>query len=393
MLDNTAQVMLTKTVEKPDVHLGLTQLIFWLLIGVISLFTLTLWYGQEDWPYLYHLFLQAFMCLMLALPFYCLLVKIWKKPVNTRRVNGIITALFVSLFLTLLTIKTFNYLTAEKNIWADFSAWYFNSLFVFIGWMALFHFTIYYKLLQFEHRITISTEAKIQQEQLKRIKAQSVAKDAQLKMLRYQLNPHFLYNTLNAINALIESKEQKKAQQVTIKLSRFLRYSLEENPESTSTLAEEIVMLHLFLDIEKVRFGDRLQLNFLIDEQAKNAQIPSLLLQPIIENSMKHAIAKNETGGTINVSATVSTHSVNKKLIIELSDSGSDNIIDIDTLTSGNFTGVGLHNIKNRLALIFKSNYLFNMSLTPTGALKTTIAIPWQQQITIPLTSPENRHE
>jgi len=102
-------------------------------------------------------------------------------------------------------------------------------------------------------------------------------------------------------------------------------------------------------------------------------------LQPIIENSMKHVIAKNEDGGKIKVSATVA----NERLIIELTDTGSAENIDINKLTSGNFTGVGLHNINNRLKLIFDDDYLFKMSLMPSGALKTIIDIPCQYQTNI----------
>ena len=354
-----------------------------------GIFTLIPWYGQEHWPYLYYLLLQAFIGIMLSLSLYWLLVNVWRRPVEISIVSRIIAVLLASSLSILLTIKTFIYLTAEQKISPDFDGWYFTSLFIYLSLMGLFHLTVYYQLVQFDHSATLNAEAKMKQEQLKRIKAQSVAKDAQIKMLRHQLNPHFLYNTLNSINALIECDEPKKAQQATIKLSKFLRYSLEDNSQSRSTLAQEISMLHLYLAIEKIRFGDRLQFDFLIDEQANNAKIPSFLLQPIIENSMKHAIAKNEKGGTITVSATVSSHSANKNLIIELSDSGSEHIIDINTLTSGKFTGVGLHNINKRLTLIFKNNYLFNMSLTSTGALKTTIKIPWQQHSEGPLRAKE----
>jgi len=136
----------------------------------------------------------------------------------------------------------------------------------------------------------------------------------------------------------------------------------------------------LFLDIEKTRFDERLEFSFLIEQQAEKALIPSLLLQPIIENSMKHVIAKNENGGAINVSAKVLMNDGNNKLVITINDTGSDQIIDINKLISEDFSGVGLHNVKDRLALIFENNYSFNMSLLPSGALQTTIEIPCNYQ-------------
>jgi len=379
VFDNTTQVKLKTIFDKPLYQFCLTQLFFWLFICIISLFTLTLWYGPDDWSHINHMFFQAFIGLLLSLPLYWLLVKIWQYSIKVRIISSIASVLLVSFVWTILRMNAFMYMTDEKNIWADLGGWYFGSIFIFLCWIGLFYLTMYYKLLQFEHSAAVNAEAEAQKEQLKRIKAQSVAKDAQMKMLRYQLNPHFLYNTLNAVNALIEAEEHEKAQQVTIKLSKFLRHSLEGTPDTSTTLAKEIIMLNLFLDIEKTRFGERLEFSFLIADQANNAQIPSLLLQPIIENSMKHVIAKNEDGGKIKVSATVA----NERLIIELTDTGSAENIDINKLTSGNFTGVGLHNINNRLKLIFDDDYLFKMSLMPSGALKTIIDIPCQYQTNI----------
>jgi LytS/YehU family sensor histidine kinase len=216
--------------------------------------------------------------------------------------------------------------------------------------------------------------AEAKSEQLKRLSAQSVARDAKIKMLRYQLNPHFLCNTLNAINSLIECESPEKAQQMTVQLSKFLRYSLDNNPDTKIAVELEIPALNLYLEIEKTRFGERLKLDFKISDDAKLALIPSLLLQPIIENSMKHVIAKNEEGGTISLCADV----VDGMLVLELADTGSGNSVDGNKMKGKTSRGVGLRNIDERLKVLYSDDYEFNLNIIPPGGLKTTIKLPFE---------------
>lgn len=128
-----------------------------------------------------------------------------------------------------------------------------------------------------------------------------MAHQAQLKMLRYQRNPHFLFNTLNAISTLILDNKKHIANNMVTHLSRFLRYSLDNDPMQKITLEQEVDALNLYLNIEKIRFDDRLTLEFLVEEEAAQALIPSMLLQPLVENSIKYAVARSESGGTIRL--------------------------------------------------------------------------------------------
>ena len=120
-------------------------------------------------------------------------------------------------------------------------------------------------------------------------------------MLRYQLNPHFLFNTLNAISTLILDNENRTANQAVTRLSEFLRYTLDQDPMKKVTLRQEIEAMNLYLTTEKLRFGDRLQLEFAVEERALEALVPSLLLQPLIENAVKYAVSPSERGGIIRV--------------------------------------------------------------------------------------------
>jgi len=120
-------------------------------------------------------------------------------------------------------------------------------------------------------------------------------------MLHCQLNPHFLFNTLNAISTLIHDRDTQLANTMVTRLSRFLRYSLDKDTMLKVTVAEEVEALKLYLDIEKVRFDDRLQLHFDIEPDARTALMPSLLLQPLVENSIKHAVSRAINGGSISI--------------------------------------------------------------------------------------------
>ena len=128
---------------------------------------------------------------------------------------------------------------------------------------------------------------------LRRTRAEAAVKESQLTLLRYQLNPHFLFNTLNSIYALIDKGAADQASTMLLNLSNFLRYSLEHGAERSVELSKEVEAANLYLTIEQIRFVDRLTVIFDIAEASKRALVPSFLLQPLIENAIKHAIAQS----------------------------------------------------------------------------------------------------
>jgi signal transduction histidine kinase len=203
------------------------------------------------------------------------------------------------------------------------------------------------------------------------LKSAAMAHEAQLKMLRYQLNPHFLFNTLNAISTLILEQDTDLANHMVTRLSSFLRYSLDNDPMQKITLEQELKALQLYLDIEKVRFEDRLSLQLNIDEESKSALIPSLLLQPLIENAIKYGIARAEGGGHLNISAKVFAGD----LLIEVSDDGPGCELVNDNIP--NAKGVGLRNTRERLATLYGSEHSIKLSQTQPHGLTICIRIPY----------------
>ena len=214
----------------------------------------------------------------------------------------------------------------------------------------------------------------LQEERERGLKVAAMAHEAQLKMLRYQLNPHFLFNTLNAISTLILDKETELANTMVTRLSHFLRYSLDNDPMQKVNLSEEIDALELYLDIEKVRFADRLKLKIDLDGESHRALIPSLLLQPLVENSIKYAIANSIDGGTISIAAKVFAGD----LLIELSDDGPG--IDFTSGELPRANGVGLANTQERLRELYGSQQSFRLGNADPQGLAIHIRIPFETE-------------
>ena len=209
------------------------------------------------------------------------------------------------------------------------------------------------------------------------IRLEAQAASAQLAMLRYQLNPHFLFNTLNSISTLVLLKQAEPANAMLSRLSAFLRYTLANEPTAQVTLAQEIETLKLYLDIEKMRFEERLRPHFAIDPAVSRARLPSLLLQPLIENAIKYAVTPQEDGADITISAQLAGQNVR----ITVSDTGMGLPADgADPTTGGatESTGVGLANIRDRLAQAFGDQQRFDAHRGADGGFTVVIEFPFQ---------------
>lgn len=349
----------------------LLQIFGWSGLCVVTFLSLTLWYNTVQWSYISHTILQSALGMVFSMPLHLVYRAYWDRPISQRISISLLAVIVVSLVWTVFRIITFMWLTSEQGLWADFGGWYFSSFLVYLCWTALYYGNKYYYQAQMEQRNSLEAIAAIKEEQLKRLSAEADARSSQLGMLQYQLNPHFLFNTLNTISALVKFKENDKAHKMITQLGHFLRYSLDNNPALMITMEQEVAALMLYLDIERTRFGERLTLQFDIDENAKRAQVPSLLLQPLAENSIKYAIAANENGGTIKLTATVQE----QELLIELTDTGPGTTNDRPAPRTGR--RVGLHNTLQRLKTLYNDAYMFDIDLHPSGGLKVTIRIPF----------------
>jgi len=245
----------------------------------------------------------------------------------------------------------------------EFVAHSLGYIYVVLAWVGLYLGIKYYRQFQDEARRTLA--------------ARSMAHQAQLKMLRYQLNPHFLFNTLNAISTLILDRDNATANRMVQGLSSFLRHSLDNDPMQRVTLRQELDALTLYLDIEKIRFAERLRIETAIDEDCWRALLPSLLLQPLVENAIKYAVAKQVAGGLLRIEA----ERDGGHLVLRVSDDGPGcGSLEGTELPPGK--GVGLRNTRERLSVLYGDASGFSVRNRERG-IEVTLRLPFETSQTI----------
>ena len=315
-----------------------------------------------------------------------------QRPLVTWGVTALVLALAVSLYAFIDSWVFSLYLPGDEANFAQlFLGVFYLDLTLLGAWSALYY------------AINFFLQVEEQNDQLLRLEAQATS--AQLAMLRYQLNPHFLFNTLNSISTLVLLKQTEPANAMLSRLSSFLRYTLINEPAGRVTVAQEIETLKLYLDIERMRFEDRLRTEFRIDPATCEALLPSLLLQPLVENAIKYAVTPLEEGAQITVAAQL----VGSRLRITVSDTGPGlqnapdanrlAAIDIDALSivgSGGddllSTGVGLANIRDRLAQAYGDQHRFEIQDAPEGGFAVVIELPFEKrEVQAPASRPAPR--
>jgi hypothetical protein len=175
--------------------------------------------------------------------------------------------------------------------------------------------------------------------------ARSATQQAQLAALRFQLNPHFLFNTLNAISAMIVTRRNEEAEQMTDKLSSFLRASLSSDPTALVPLDSELAMIEEYFEIESIRFGERLAVEVDCSKEACGALVPGFLLQPLVENAVKYGVAPSKEPVLIRIRAVTE----GADLVIRVEDDG----VFASAQAKAGSTGVGLHNVRRRLETLY----------------------------------------
>jgi len=190
--------------------------------------------------------------------------------------------------------------------------------------------------------IVVSKLEQQEESQQRETMMNELSKEAELTQLRQQLQPHFLFNSLNSINALVVSQPQK-AREMVIQLSEFLCGTIRKDPQKWVSVSEELDYLRMYLEIEKVRFGHRLTINFEIEEGAESLQLPQLLIQPLLENAIKYGLY----GVTEEVSINLSISKNQNYLMISISNPYDPEV------TPAKGTGFGLDSVERRLFLVF----------------------------------------
>jgi signal transduction histidine kinase len=309
--------------------------------------------------YLTVISIATFSGFLLSLEMRFVYRRLWGRSPQVIAIGALITCYLFALLWRVIINSSYIDFSDDSMEWEmasllEFFTYAMASTYLLLCWTAIYFSVKYYFSLQDQREATM--------------RAATLAQEAQLKMLRYQLNPHFLFNTLNAISTLILDNENRTANQAVMRLSEFLRYTLDQDPMKKVTLRQEIEAMNLYLTTEKLRFGDRLRLEFAIEERALEALVPSLVLQPLIENAVKYAVSPSEKGGTIRVEG----RARGAMLELAVADDGPG----LNTgAAPGAGRGVGLRNTRERLAVLYDDKHRF-ASLDNKPGLRVELGLP-----------------
>lgn len=237
-----------------------------------------------------------------------------------------------------------------------------NLEWIFVDFVVYFLFVIGYFALEYQKKLN-ENERKV-------LQLETRLAQAQLQALKMQLHPHFLFNTMNAISTLILKGEIKKANNMLVLFSDFLRMTLEETGSQTVPLQTELLFVERYLEVEKVRFQDKMNVVMEIQPSTTSLMVPNLILQPLIENAVKHAISKKTTDGFIYIV----TKSIKSKLVIQIKDNGPG-IKDISAFNLNN-SGIGLKNTKERLSKLYGDKASIRFENINESGLLVTLELP-----------------
>ncbi len=229
---------------------------------------------------------------------------------------------------------------------------------MYFGWSSVFLTLLY------------SFDVRDRERQLAAVREEAIA--AQMKALRYQINPHFLFNTLNSIAGLIEEGAATRAERMVLSLSTFMRTTLTLDPMHDVPLADEIALQEEYLEIERERFSDRMSFDVDMPDNLSNALVPSLILQPLIENAVKHGVGA--TSGQVAVIIQIYRQEDRLHITVE-----NDMPLNDTTKNRPPGMGVGLRNVEQRLRARFEEDARITSGRTSAGRYRVSLDLPWRQ--------------
>jgi two-component sensor histidine kinase len=300
----------------------------------------------------------------------------WRSRMFVLLGAGVLIAICVEVVISYLRFEVFYRFPGQSVTFDPFwgmrrLAW-LDDLVVYFAILAAGFARDYFLRLQARSREAVALQARAVQLQAEAARLEAQLAEAKLSALRAQLDPHFLFNTLNAVSSLVGS-DPRGVRRMIARLSVLLRHSLEESPEPEVALEEELQVLTQYVEIMEIRFEGRLHVEKRIDHDVLDALVPNLILQPIVENAIKHGVSKlsNSAVGRIEVSARRDGDDV----IISVVDNGPA-IQDSSTLQDE--SGVGVRNTRARLAQLYGAEHTLSISPAPAGeGVVATLTVPY----------------
>lgn len=224
----------------------------------------------------------------------------------------------------------------------------------------------------FEHRQKSEEAIRLQ---LRAARLQSELARSELAALRSQLHPHFLFNSFNALATLIRQQKNETAVEIIAQISTLLRMAIDRAGLQEIPLQQELDFIRCYLKIEQLRFGDKLQVSYLLAPATLGALVPNIVLQPLVENAIKHGISKRTSPGEVKIT----TARAGDRLWIEIVDDGSDGAPALPAGPGPKKPGIGLANARAQLDNLYGSDYHLEMVKRPEGGTKVGLSLPWRE--------------
>lgn len=361
------------------------QIAGWSAMALLSYLSLTVWYNPGEVAPALHTLLQSALGIVLSHPLRGIAKRLWQAPIAQRVALNALAVIVASLAWSALRIQTFTWLTGEEIPPSDYGGWIFASVIVFGAWSFCYHAFRYYRQSLEQRRLAaearntaLLAQTTAQQESFKRLEAEKLFRESQLRMLKYQLNPHFFLNALNSVSSLVRKGESDDAMRMLARIGDFLRLSLADPEEVHHPLADELDALDTYLDIERIRFGDRLRTEFEIAPETLESPVPSFLLQPVFENAIKHAVGKSLEPVTIQFVARIAEG----HLQICVTDDGPG--LSASGKQPAARGGIGLTNVRQRLESAYGKDCDLELDNNESGGVSVSIRLP----ATLPATPP-----
>lgn len=347
---------------------------FWLFyLAIVSLRSYVLNYPVQG-EMLFRRTLVIICGIIITYGLYLLLLQFENCKLPMRILVAVILAMPCALIIASFNYLAFNIYVPESlfedqkimQVYQDINPLIFILEFAISRYFFLVSWTMLYLALSYARDVRIAERH-----------AATLAKAAQqaeLRSLRYQVNPHFLFNTLNSLSSLVLRDNSDAAEEMIMNLSEFYRHSLASDPLADISLEEEVTLQQLYLQIEMVRFPDRLRVEMDIDDDAKNCLVPSLILQPIVENAIKYGVSRT----TRPVTITITAHCDNGQLLITIHDDG-DFIVDVpgsQKISRTISSGIGLVNVRDRLQAGYGEDAKVTWQQNVKGGFTVAISLP-----------------
>jgi two-component system, LytTR family, sensor kinase len=315
--------------------------------------------GRHGWLLLFGTQLVSWLPWVLATPF---IIDLTRRRSMTRPA---LAAVHLASFLIIALVAESWYAALQ----AFFNPWEYTNSPTFIeAWSTSFPYQLLPYLIVYG-LIVAATYIADARERSARLNEE--LSKAQLAALRGQIEPHFMFNTLNSIAGLVRERRNDAAVSMIVGLSEFLRRATEDSHRAQVPLAEEVEYLQRYVDIQKVRFGERLQFSVDIPPEMLRAQVPNLLLQPLVENAIKHGVGRCVAGGAVRVAGACE----NGTLRLSVSNDGPTTLIDEPAA----HTGIGLNNLRTRLRILHGEKSELQLRLAPNGEAEVVVTLPYRE--------------